>query len=56
MVLAGLRLTGDRLYNFNGLSFVKRKFYGDQRPVFVSHKSRLPLTEVFGFLHLSRII
>ncbi len=56
IALAGLRLTGDRIYNFNGLSFIKRKFYGDRRPVFVGHNSRLPVTDILGFLRLSRII
>ena len=54
--LAGLRLTGDRLYNFSGLSFIKRKFYGEQVPVFAAHRARLPALDLFGFLRLSAII
>ena len=54
--LAGLRLTGDRLYNFAGLSFIKRKFYGAQTPVFAAHESRLPALELYGFLRLSGIV
>ncbi len=51
-----LRLTGDRLYNFTGLSFIKRKFYGEQMPVFAAHRANLPALELFGFLRLSAII
>ena len=53
---AGLRLTGDRLYNFSGLSFIKRKFYGEQVPVFAAHRAKLPALDLFGFLRLSAII
>lgn len=54
--ISGMRLTGDQLYNFRGLSFIKRKFYGKQVPVFAAHRSRLPMTDLIGFLRLSRII
>jgi phosphatidylglycerol lysyltransferase len=54
--LAALRIIGNRIYNFSGLSFIKHKFYGEQTPVFVAHRKSLPAIELFGFLRLSAII
>lgn len=47
---------GNRLYNFEGVRFAKSRFRGREQPVFMAHRSRLPLLHGLALLRLTRLI
>jgi phosphatidylglycerol lysyltransferase len=47
---------GNRLYNFRGIEFTKSRFFGQETPVYLVQRRRLPLTELFAIFRLSHVI
>ena len=47
---------GNRLYNFRGIEFTKSRFFGQETPVYLVQRRRLPLKELFAIFRLSHVI
>lgn len=44
------------MYNYKGLEFSKSRFEGDRLPVYLSHKTKLPVIEVASIFKISKVI
>lgn len=53
--LALLMRRGNRLFNFRGLAFHKRRYRGLEAPIYFATKDQLPLLSLYRFCRLSNI-